>query len=153
MGIIAAVLSAIIAVVSLAAGKVSQVEKHRITLTIIGFISGSCWVIALAFVQSIFQLFAISVFSGISGAFGFLLFSIYGDFFKRKQHAMLVVLWEVFLMMGRLTNLIPVALYITSFDFTDYFLVIGVISLSASVLLVALKLMHSSGRLATDTAQ
>ena len=81
------------------------------------------------------------------------MFSIYGDFFKRKQHAMLVVLWEVFLMMGRLTNLIPVALYITSFDFTDYFLVIGVISLSASVLLVALKLMHSSGRIATDTAQ
>ena len=153
MGVIAAVLSAIVAVISLVAGKISSVEKHRITLTLVGFLAGSIWLILLAFVQNLFQLVAISAITGISSAFGALFFSLYGDFFKRKQHATIVVLWEVFLMFGRLANLIPVAIFISAFDFKDYFILIGVLSLSASALLVLMKMMHSSGRIAIDRSQ
>jgi MFS family permease len=153
MGIITSVLSAIFAVVSLAAGKISKVEKHRITFTMFGLLMGSLWIISLSAVQNTLQLVEISILSGISSAFGGLLFSLYGDFFKRRQHATLVVLWEVFLMIGRFSNLIPVSVFIVNFDFKDYFIVVGIASLLSVAALAVLKLQHSKGRIKVDLAQ
>ena len=152
-GILASALLTIFAVISLIAGKISSVVKHRITFAFLGMAMGSVWLIALSFVRSVPQLLGVSIFSGLSGAFGFFLFALYGDFFKRKHHATLVVLWEVFLMFGRLANLIPVGIFMNSFDFKSYFLVVGIISLSAAVPFVILKLLHSAGKIKEDRTQ
>lgn len=153
MGILVSVLSLIFAVVSLIAGKISRAEKHRISFATFGMLMSSIWVMALGFVENIPQLIGISVFVGLYGAFSPLLFALYGDFFKRKQHAALVVLWEVFLMFGRLANLIPVGIFINSFDYKNYFLVVGIISLSCVALLVLLKVLHSKGKIRIDVGQ
>jgi hypothetical protein len=116
-------------------------------------LAASLWVISLAFVQSTLQLFAVSLLSGVSMAFSMLLFSLYGDFFKRKQHAMLVVLWEVFLMTGRILNLIPVKMYLPGFDFSSYFLAVGLLSLAAPVGFIILRLLYSKGTARVDPSQ
>jgi MFS family permease len=153
MGILVSALSLIFAVVSLIAGKISSAEKHRISFATFAMLMSSVWVMALGFVQNIPQLIGISVFVGLYGAFSPLLFALYGDFFKRKQHATLVVLWEVFLMFGRLANLIPTGIFINSFDFKSYFLVVGILSLSCVALLVLLKALHSKGKIRIDIGQ
>lgn len=153
MGILVSVLSIIFAAVSLIAGKISSIEKHRISFAALAMLMSSIWVMALGFVQNIPQLIGISVFVGLYGAFSPLLFALYGDFFKRKQHATLVVLWEVFLMFGRLANLIPVGIFINSFDFKGYFLAVGMISLSCAALLVLLRVLHSKGKVRIDSGQ
>lgn len=153
MGIVAAIISAIFAVISFVAGKTSKVERYRITFALVGALMTSVWLISLAFVQTVPQLIGASVFSGISNAFGLFLFSLYGDFFKRKQHATLIVLWEVFLMTGRLGNLIPVGVYMNSFDFKDYFLSVGLVSLIAVVLFLVLGKLYSTGKISTDSSQ
>lgn len=153
MGILGSVLSVIFAFISLIAGKISSVLKHRITLAFFGMLMGSIWLIALSFVQSVPQLVDVSVFYGFSGAFGLFLFALYGDFFKRNHHATLVVLWEVFLMFGRLANLVPLGIFIGSFDFRSYFLVVGIVSLSGAALFAVLKLLHYKGRIRADDAQ
>jgi MFS family permease len=153
MGILGSFLSIIFAIVSLIAGRISSAVKHRITFAFFGMAMGSLWLIMLSFVQNVPQLVGVSVFYGFSGAFGLFLFALYGDFFKRKHHATLVVLWEVFLMFGRLANLIPVGIFIGSYNFKGYFLVVGLVSLSAAALFIILKLLHSEGRIKPDAAQ
>lgn len=153
MGILAAILATIFAVVSLIVGKISQVEKHRLNFGFWGMVMASVWVIALGFVQNVPQLLGISIFSGLSGAFGISLFVLYGDFFKRRHHATLVVLWEMFIMSGRLLNLIPIGIFINSLDFRSYFLVIGIASLSAVAPFFILKLLHSRGKIRVDITQ
>jgi MFS family permease len=153
MGIVASVLSIIIAAVSFAAGKISEVGKHRISFTLIGLLMNTLWFVAIAFVSTVPQLMMASIFSGLSGAFAILLFSLYGDFFKRKYHALLVVFWEVFLMFGRLANLIPAYIFLQNFDFSSYFLAVGLISLLGVVLFSFIKLLHHKQKIAFDSVQ
>ncbi|HXX87210.1 MAG TPA: MFS transporter [Candidatus Acidoferrum sp.] len=153
MGILASLLSAIFAIISLIAGRISQVEKHRISFAFLGMLMTSIWLISLASVHNVFQLLGISIFSGLSSAFGFSLLSLYGDFFKREQHATLVALWETFLMCGRLANLIPVSLFITSYNFKEYFSFVGLASLLSIIPFSVLMWLHSKGKINVDAAQ
>jgi MFS family permease len=153
MGILASVLSIIFAVVSLIVGKVSKVERHRIGFVFIGLVLSSVWTLLLVFVQNAYQLIGLSLVSGVGGAFLVLIFAVYGDFFKRKQHAMLVVLWEVFLMIGRLGNLVPTSAFLNSFDFSSYFLVVGLISLISIPLFFILMRLYHRGGIKVDSAQ
>ncbi|MDE1811144.1 MAG: MFS transporter [Candidatus Micrarchaeota archaeon] len=153
MGIVDSVLVLIFAIISLIAGRISRVERHRVNFMVIGLVLAAVWLIAMAFVQNIPELVGASVISGISGALVYMLFALYGDFFKRGQHAMLVVLWEIFLMFGRLANLPVMQVYLSSFDFKGYFLVSGLISLAIIVPLLMLKRMHSMKLIRADAAQ
>lgn len=153
MGIVATVVSIIFAVVSVVVGKLSQVEKHRIDFAFFGTVVFIGWLFALAFVQNIPELVVASTFGGISSAFTFLVFALFGDFFKRKQHATLVVLWEVFLMVGRLANLAPLDIFVGNSDFKDYFLVVGLVSLIVIVFFMQLRRLYRRGEIKTDTAQ
>ncbi|MDE1833649.1 MAG: MFS transporter, partial [Candidatus Micrarchaeota archaeon] len=153
MGIVDSVLVLIFAAISLAAGRMSSVARHRVNFMVIGLVLGAVWLIAMAFVQNIPELVGVSVISGISGALVYMLFALYGDVFKRSQHAMLVVLWEIFLMFGRLGNLPVMQAYLSGFDFRGYFLVSGIISLVIIVPLLMLKRMHSSRQIRADAAQ
>jgi len=153
MGAVDSLLVLIFAVISLVAGRVSRVGRHRVNFTIIGLVLGAVWLVIMAFVMNVPELVAASVVSGVSGALVFMLFALYGDFFKRGQHAMLVVLWELFLMIGRLLNLIPTGVYINSFNFSGYFLVSGAVSLTVIIPLLLLKRMYKNKSIAADAAQ
>jgi MFS family permease len=145
MGIITAVLSVVFTVIALIVGKVSEVEKHRLNFGVFSLLIGSAWLFSMAFVRTVPQLIGVSIFSGLCGAFWPAVFSLYGDFFKRKYHASLVVLWEVMLMIGRLGSLVPVVVFINTFDYSNYFLVCGIISLALIVPGAILQFLHSKG--------
>lgn len=154
MGVVAAVLWFIFAIIAVIVGKISEVEKHRIDFAFLGMLLLAVWSMALAFVQNVPQLIAASVLFGLSGAFGALVFSLYGDFFERKYHATLVALWEAFLMVGRLASLIPATLFLTSFDFGSYFSVIGVVTfVGVIILFLILRFMYRSKKIAFDVKQ
>jgi MFS family permease len=129
MGAVATSLSIIFAIIAIVTGKISENEKHRINFGVFGALMACAWLIALSTINTVPQLMIISVFSGLAGVFWIALFSVYGDFFERKYHATLIVLWETFLMIGRLSNLVLVFIFINNFNFSGYFCTIGLISL------------------------
>ncbi len=135
MGIVATILAAIIAVASLIAGKFSEVEHHRIGFAALNQIIWTGWLFVLAFIINVPQLIFASIIPGVAGAFAMMLFALFGDFFERKHHALLIVLWDVFLGIGRLGNLIPVKIYLdqAALNFSGYFITIGLVSVLAIV--------------------
>ncbi len=155
MGIVAAILAAIIAVTSLIAGKVSEAEHHRIGFAALNQIIWTGWLFALAFISNVPQLMSASIIPGIAGAFAMMLFALFGDFFERKHHVTLIVLWEVFLNAGRLGNLIPVSMYLgqAAFNFSWYFITIGIVSLMAIVPYGLLYWSYHRKEIATDRRQ
>lgn len=153
MGLVAALLSAVFAIVSFFVGKFSEVEKHKINFTVFSALMATAYLFALVFVRTIPQLIVISVFASLASVFGVSFFSLYGDFFKRKYHATLVVIWETLLMFGRLANLIPVYIFINNFDFSSYFWVLGIVSLFSLIPYAALQILHYKKRITTDIYQ
>jgi MFS family permease len=153
MGIVAAILSMIFVIVSYVFGKVSEVDKHKVRFAVLSAVMTTIYLFALVFVNVIPQLIVVSVFASLSGIFGVAVISLYGDFFKRKYHATLVVLWEIMLMFGRFATLIPVYFFINTFDFSGYFWVIGIVSLISIIPYIVLYLLHYKKRIATDIFQ
>jgi MFS family permease len=153
MGIVAAILSVLFAIISFFVGKFSEIEVHKINFMVFSALMTTAYLFALVFVRSIPALIIVSVFSGLSMVFAVGLFSLYGDFFKRKYHASLVVIWETLLMFGRLANLVPVYIFINTFDFSGYFWLIGLVSLFSLIPYVILQFLHYKKRIVTDIYQ
>lgn len=87
-------------------------------------------------------------------------------FFRRSFEKMLIagiILSLVFLfflmfvknplMLGRLANLVPVYVFINNFDFSNYFLTLGLISLVSIAFFFAFKKLHDNGKIAIDIRQ
>jgi hypothetical protein len=148
-----AVITIIFVVVSLIAGKFSEVERNRINFAVFNALMWAAWLFALAVTKTVPQLIGFSILSAIAGAFWPALFALYGDFFKRKYHATMVVLWEVFLMIGRMANLVPVAVFINNFDFSGYFFVIGITALMWIIPYALLQFLHYKGYIMSDVKQ
>ncbi|MBI4095868.1 MAG: MFS transporter [DPANN group archaeon] len=155
MGIVATILAAIIAVASLVAGKFSEVEHHRIGFAALNQILWTGWLFALAFIINVPQLIFASIVPGIAGAFAMMLFALFGDFFERRHHALLVVLYEIFLGVGRLGNLIPIKIYLdqATLNFSGYFITIGLVSVLSIVPYYFVYQMYRKKEIATDNDQ
>jgi len=153
MGIVAAILSVLFAIISFFVGKFSEIEVHKINFMVFSALMATAYLFALVFVRSIPALIIVSVFSGLAMVFAVGLFSLYGDFFKRKYHASLVVIWETLLMFGRLANLVPVYIFINTFDFSGYFWLIGLVSLLSLIPYAILQFLHFKKRIVTDIYQ
>jgi MFS family permease len=153
MGIVSSVLAIIFTVIAIVVGKISEVHKHRMGFAFLGFVLTSVWFFAIAFVKTVSQLIAVSIIGGLGGVFILALFSIYGDFFQRKYHATMIVLWETFLMFGRLVSLIPIAFFINQFDFHNYFLTIGFISLTVMIPFTILMFLYHKKKISIDRLQ
>jgi len=153
MGFVATAISLVCIIIAFIAGKVSEVHKRRLNFAVFGALMASAWLIAMSFVRTIPQLIGISIFIGLANAFWIALFSMYGDFFKRKYHATLVVLWEFLLMIGRLAGLVPVYVFINQFDFGSYYWILGLISLIIIIPYAILQYLHYKGKIKIDSKQ
>jgi hypothetical protein len=75
------------------------------------------------------QIVALSLLSGVAGAFSLSWFAHYGDSFSKEQYGSILVLMEVGLMIGRIINLAPTNLFLPQADFRSYFMFLGAASL------------------------
>lgn len=75
--------------------------------------------------------------TGLANAFNISWFAHYGDSFGKEHYASILVLMEVGLMIGRIVNLAPTYVFITSTDYASYLRLSGVILLFMIPLCVA----------------
>ncbi|MGB9135441.1 MAG: hypothetical protein WCC63_07680, partial [Candidatus Bathyarchaeia archaeon] len=146
MGLVVAASSLIISIITVGVCRVSDVKKIRVEFAVLSSILYACWYFALTLVSGMVEIVVLSLVSGFAGAFGLSWYAHYGDSFERRYHASILVMMEVALMTGRVMNLIPTYLFITTQDYAPYFLVLGLVSL----LLIPL-FLKSKGRTSLHT--
>jgi len=131
MGFVVAASSFIITLANLGINKLSDIKGARVEFTIMSVILHSIWFFALAYTSNMIQIVALSLLSGLAGAFWISWFAYYGDSFSREYHASILVMMEVALMIGRIINLIPTYYFITDSnpDYSGFFIFLGLISL------------------------
>ena len=129
MGLVIAASSLIITLLNIGINRLSDIRGSRARFAIISAILYAAWYFALGFATTISQLVLLSVLSGLAAAFALSWFACYGDSFPREYHASILVMMEIGLMVGRITNLIPTYIFITNHDYTSYFTVLSAVSL------------------------
>jgi len=129
MGLVITASSLIITLLNIGINRLSDIKGSRVEFAIISSILYALWYFALAFASSAIQIVFLSVLSGLAAAFALSWFAYYGDSFGREYHASILVMMEVGLMAGRITNLIPTYVFIASHDYASYFGVLGAASL------------------------
>jgi len=146
MGFVVAASSFIITLANLGINKLSDIKGARVEFTITSVILHSIWFFALAYTSNMIQIVALSLLSGIAGAFWVSWFAYYGDSFNREYHASILVMMEVALMIGRIMNLIPTYYFITDSnpDYSGYFIFLSLLSLLIIPFLILLRKRRSN---------
>lgn len=139
MGLVVTASSLIIALVNVAVNRLSDIKGSRIEFAIIGSILYSVWYFALTFASNAVDIVLLSLLSGLASAFSLSWFAYYGDSFGREFHASILVMMEAGLMVGRIINLLPTYVFITSYDYASYFEVLSI----ASLLLMPVLLLYA----------
>jgi MFS family permease len=139
MGTVLASSAIMISIVTFLVNWLSDIKKARVSFAILGTLLNTIWYFALTFVTKSYELVALSLLSGMGSAFSLSWFAHYGDSFGKEHYASILVLMEVGLMIGRLSNLAPAYVFVTSGDFRSYFTLVGVVLFSMIPLFVASK--------------
>jgi len=129
MGFVVAASSFIMTLANLIINKLSDIKGARVEFTVVSSILYAVWYFAIAHASNMIEVVALSSLSGLAGAFALSWFAYYGDSFSRGYHASILVMMELGLMIGRITNLIPTYFFITAYDYARYFTVLSLISL------------------------
>jgi MFS family permease len=129
MGLVVAASSLVISIITVVICRVSDVKRKRVEFAVVSSILYACWYFALTQVSNTAEIVVLSLLSGFAGAFALSWYAYYGDSFERKYHASILVMMEVALMAGRIMNLAPTYLYITTYDYAPYFIVLSLVSL------------------------
>lgn len=129
MGFVVAASALLISIITVGIGKISDVKRTRVKFTMASAILYALWYFILPQVSSMIEIVALSLLSGFASAFALSWFAFYGDSFERKYHASILVMMEVGLMVGRIFNLVPTYFFVTTYDYTRYFVVLGVVSI------------------------
>jgi MFS family permease len=137
MGLVVATSSLLITLVNVGINRLSDIKRSRIEFAMISSILYAVWYLALAYASNTVEIVVLSCLSGLASAFALSWFAYYGDSFGREYHASILVMMEVGLMVGRVINLIPTYIFITTSDYASYFRVLSV----ASLLLMPLYLL------------
>jgi MFS family permease len=137
MGLAVTASSFIIMLTNVAINRVSDIKGSRVEFAIVSSILYSVWYFALTYASTVVEIVVLSLLSGLASAFALSWFAYYGDSFGREYHASILVMMEVGLMMGRITNLLPSYIFIAASDYTSYFRLLSV----ASLLLIPLYLL------------
>jgi hypothetical protein len=116
--------------------RISDVKRTRVEFAVISSVLYATWYFALTRVTNMLEIVALSIVSGFAGAFALSWSALYGDFFERKYHASILVMMEVGLMAGRVLNLVPTYLFIITYDYAPYFMVLGIASLLLTPLFI-----------------
>jgi len=129
MGLVLALSGVVIAVVTFLINWLSDVRKSRVVFAAVGVTLNALWYFGLTLVSMPIHIVALSLLSGVAGAFSLSWFAHYGDSFRKEQYASILVLMEVGLMIGRIINLAPTNLFLPQADFRSYFMFLGAASL------------------------
>jgi len=139
MGLVVTASSLIIALVTVAVNRLSDIKGSRIEFAMIGSVLYSVWYFALTFASNAVDIVLLSLLSGLASAFSLSWFAYYGDSFGREFHASILVMMEAGLMVGRIVNLLPTYAFITSHNYASYFEVLSI----ASLLLMSVLLLYA----------
>jgi MFS family permease len=129
MGLVITCSSLIITLLNIGINRLSDIKGSRVEFAIVSSILYAAWYLALSLTSSALQIVFLSVLSGLAGAFALSWFAYYGDSFGREYHASILVMMEVGLMVGRIINLIPTYIFISSHNYASYFEILGAASL------------------------
>jgi MFS family permease len=129
MGLVITSSSLIITLLNIGINRLSDIKGSRVEFAIVSSILYAAWYLALSLTSSALQIVFLSVLSGLAGAFALSWFAYYGDSFGREYHASILVMMEVGLMVGRIINLIPTYIFISSHNYASYFEILSAASL------------------------
>jgi MFS family permease len=126
LGLLASVTSLLSSVSAVFIGRISDIKKRRIEFGVISLAASSLYMLGLAFVSLPVELLPVSVIGGIATAFATPSFVLLADSFRRDDYASVLVLREVFIMLGRFGNVLIMFLFIVSYQFQNYFLALAI---------------------------
>lgn len=129
MGFVYSATSVVVTLLNFMVNWVSDIKLTRIKYAAVGATLNALWYFAVAYSSSVYQIVALSILSGLAGAFSLSWFAYYGDSFEREYHATILVMMETGLMVGRLINLAPTYVFITGENYTSYFALLGAFAL------------------------
>jgi MFS family permease len=126
LGLLASVTSLLSSVSSVFIGRISDIKKRRIEFGVISLAASALYLLALAFVSLPVQLLPVSVIGGLATAFATPSFVLLADSFQRDDYASILVLREIFIMVGRFGNVLIMFIFIASYQFQNYFLTLAI---------------------------
>jgi Major Facilitator Superfamily len=129
MGVVLALSAMVIAAATFLVNWLSDIKKTRVTFAIIGALLNALWFFAVSYVSTTYEIVVLSLLSGLAGAFSLSWFAHYGDSFSKEHYASILVLMETGLMIGRLLNLAPTYIFISTASYANYFRLLGVATL------------------------
>ncbi|MEM2995078.1 MAG: MFS transporter [Candidatus Bathyarchaeia archaeon] len=129
MGLVFTFSSILVSAITFFVNWLSDIKGKRVEFAIVSSALYFLWYFALAFTSTMYEIVALSLLSGLAGAFSFSWFAYYGDYFLKEYYASILVVMEVGLMIGRLINLASAHLFISVGNYPTYFMLSGVFSL------------------------
>ncbi|MEM2970915.1 MAG: hypothetical protein QW270_00620 [Candidatus Bathyarchaeia archaeon] len=129
MGLIFTFSSILVSSITFLVNWLSDIKGKRVEFAIVSSALYFFWFFALAFTSTMYGIVALSLLSGLAGAFSFSWFAYYGDYFVKEYYASILVMMEVGLMIGRLINLAPAYVFISAGNYQAYFMLSGIFSL------------------------
>lgn len=139
MGLVLAANSVLISAVTFLVSWLSDIKRARVKFAVIGSVVNAAWYFAISFASTMYEIVALSFLSGLASAFTISWFAYYADSFGKEHYASILVMMEVGLMIGRILNLIPTYMFISTANYTVYFLLLGAASLLLVPLMSSLK--------------
>jgi MFS family permease len=127
MGLVLALSAIIISMVTFLVNWLSDIKRARVVFAIIGVALNAAWYAALSFASTTYEVVALSMVSGLGGAFSISWFAFYGDSFEKHSYASILVLMETGLMIGRVLNLLPTYMLVSVADYATYFRLLALI--------------------------
>lgn len=125
MGLVLASSALLTSAITFSVNWLSDIKKMRVTFVIIGTVLNFLWYSTVTYASTMQQIVALSLLSGTASAFTLSWLVHYGDSFDRKYYASILVMMEVGLMIGRIINLVPTCIFLSTADYTSYFRLLG----------------------------
>jgi len=129
MGMVLALSATVISAAMFLVSWLSDIKKTRVNFAMIGALLNALWFFAVSYVSTTYEIVVLSLLSGLAGAFSISWFAHYGDSFSKEHYASVLVLMETGLMFGRLLNLAPTYVFMSTANYANYFRLLGVATL------------------------
>jgi MFS family permease len=128
LGVLASLTSLLSSASAVLIGRISDLKGRRIEFGVISATAASLYFVGLAFINAPIELLPVSVIGGIAIAFATPSFALLADSFERKDYASILVIRELFMMLGRFGNVFIMFLFILSYQFQNYFLALAILT-------------------------
>ncbi|HVP26825.1 MAG TPA: MFS transporter [Candidatus Bathyarchaeia archaeon] len=129
MGLVLALSAVVISAAMFLVSWLSDIKKTRVNFALAGALLNALWFFVVSYVSTTYEIVVLSLLSGLAGAFSISWFAHYGDSFSKEHYASILVLMETGMMFGRLLNLVPTYVFMSTASYANYFRLLGVATL------------------------